>query len=130
MNQENPVSLNVPDFWPSSSPICKVGPYIAEANKKALIDGMIQYIDDTANAVRLVAAYSTDDGSTWSTPNTHVVYASNVAGAWSCPAYTMDSLDLVAGTTYIFAVMYDESGGMSFTTQSALCRMRVTILDR
>ena len=130
MNQENPAILNVPDFWPSSLPICQVGPYTAGANKEALIDAMIQYIDDTANAIRLVAAYSTDDGKTWDTPNTHVVYASNVAGAWSCPAYTMDSLDLVAGTTYTFAVMYDESGGMSFTTQSALCRMRVTIVDR
>jgi len=130
MNQENPASLNVPDFWPSSSPICKVGPHTAGGNQRALIDAMIQYIDDTANVIRLVAAYSTDGGKTWDTPNTHVAYASNVAGAWSCPAYTVDSLDLTSGVTYTFAVMYDESGGLSFTTQSALCRMRITIVDR
>ncbi len=130
MKQESPGSLNVPDFWPSSTPICKLDPYTPSANKTALIDAMIQFIDDAGNTLRLVAAYSTDGGTKWSTPNTHVIYTTNVAGAWSCPASSVDSLDLTAGVAYTFAVMYDESGGTTFTTQSSLCRLRVTIVDR
>jgi hypothetical protein len=131
MSEQARGSLTVPMSWEDATPICQVGPFTAESDKTALIDSMIQYQDDAANMIRLLAGYSTNGGTSWSLANDWVVFASNAAGAWSSSAHLVDSLNLTADVTYLFAVMYDIGlGGTAFTSTDSLCRMRVMIVDR
>lgn len=95
--------FNFPATQDSLHVYCKVGPYTAGKNEKALIHGIMTYGHNAIAHGFIMTGYSTDGGTNWTTCNQVASGATNPANGFAniearCP------LSLELGTTYHFGL--------------------------
>ena len=107
--------------------VCTLAAYAATTNQRALLDAGIAWnvLSSFTGAVQIV--YSTNGGSTWTVVLVNPFWATNTVNGWANSS-TNTSLNLNAGSTYLFAVT--GWGLFQFQAIDSSCYLRSVFVAR
>ncbi len=108
--------------------LCQTTAYTAGANERAIVSTQVSLTATTTQSFSGTPFYSADGGTTFTYINGWFSLATIPANGWTSVSTTA-AMDLTQGSSYVFAVTPQASGG-SFSATSSRCHVTVQIVPR